>query len=1248
MGKNNENVISELVIRTYPYPIALAYRMLYDLELKSEQRAEIFSCMLNTFESLIHFLATVAVSAYIRSGATSEEYNRLLLEKFIKGKWSVGDIYSLLRDTIKRAGDCRGLLPYGELPSYLFDKSGNQSDSGKVLESFIKLRNDLVHGRGRKKLYEELEPNLKRLDEELSLLGWLNSWQLIRPTIIDQSVVKKVDLLMGDLRKKGQDYELRLEERDLDYMEGAVQQDKSMLLVSPEGDRYLPLFPLSLFSQGVYFLQQCDWGSLAAGRKLKKAAYVSYEPSLSGQEERSGDLAVRLLERHVGHLGANLKPEADQDFVLPEVRHEQEKHLRSFAGREETLRLISEWIDEKTEGGYLLVLGPRGQGKSALAAKLAHREQERGGCLLHMIRSHANPLKFLPSLISQAARASGARFGVEAYRGDVDDLRNSLVRGIELVINKTGRALIVLDALDELDSTWKQAAFLPASLPKGARVIITCRPQNRLVRSLRTRLRGLEVLNLPPLSDVDLDSFLKQRLKGLGERALEGILDKQSLLERSQGNPLFLRRALDYIFENLEKARATGSRPQIDLESLPATLDDLFEDIYNEIAEKKIHESATEQGRHKARLLKMLCVAREPLGIEQLSELTSADQAELTLEECNDFVSQISQYLLDVGGGQFKPWHQGLVDYVKKHVLGKEGQRKIEDLFCRWLASPARSSGQHALRHRADYLQAAGRLDDFIALLSDAEFVKARCDADMIFEMVADLATASHSRPKLEGVAAALVKAFEEKRPEFDRQQLRSALNQSFGVYPKWPEPLRSALEESDNFNVMYFLAEAHDKENDNLKAERVLRKMLETLNPEDRANYTVACVKLADVLDHADRPADALQILEEFISLTDAEKLYGRGYVWANYHKGICLRRVKRYDEARAVLERLHKAGDGGIAIASLHQLAIIDIEQGNFAEAEKKLMVCKSERDKDEFNHRRAYEYRRLGQVYALTERRDEARAAFDEALAISARCADWRYVKEVRSDIARFLVAPYLKEELPERVSLPDLAARFHVEQSHLAEAFRLLADERRGYLEIIDEETGMVTGQAARWDVIHSEGCWHASVTVIVVDERGILGLQLRGESDSRGRWDASVTGHQDVGESDLVAAVREMREELGVVAEPERLVRVGDPYEFCKRGEPTITRDHHENPTSYLYRTGKMNRERVSVFIVKISEEEKAKIKTGQAAALEVRWESATEAAREAQAVPDRFASGFKSLFGSDEAFRRIKQAIEKV
>jgi hypothetical protein len=126
------------------------------------------------------------------------------------------------------------------------------------------------------------------------------------------------------------------------------------------------------------------------------------------------------------------------------------------------------------------------------------------GCLLHMVKSHRNPLKFVPSLISQASKLTRTPFGEEAYRGDIDDLRNALLHAAETVKVKTGRAVLILDALDELEAGGERIAFLPEVLPAGVRAILTCRPDIPLVQALRSRLRHLEERSLPPLAVEDL------------------------------------------------------------------------------------------------------------------------------------------------------------------------------------------------------------------------------------------------------------------------------------------------------------------------------------------------------------------------------------------------------------------------------------------------------------------------------------------------------------------------------------------------------------------------------------------------------------------------------------------------------------------------------------------------------------------------------------------------------------------------
>src|SRR5262245_63377131 len=110
----------------------------------------------------------------------------------------------------------------------------------------------------------------------------------------------------------------------------------------------------------------------------------------------------------------------DPDCELPELRQELAFHRRTFAGRDDVLRRIDGWLSSAGDGCYLALLGPPGQGKSALLAEVSRRAAEKRGCLVHLIKSHRNPLRFLPALIRQAARLVGASFGPDAYRGDVD------------------------------------------------------------------------------------------------------------------------------------------------------------------------------------------------------------------------------------------------------------------------------------------------------------------------------------------------------------------------------------------------------------------------------------------------------------------------------------------------------------------------------------------------------------------------------------------------------------------------------------------------------------------------------------------------------------------------------------------------------------------------------------------------------------------------------------------------------------
>ena len=90
----------------------------------------------------------------------------------------------------------------------------------------------------------------------------------------------------------------------------------------------------------------------------------------------------------------------------------------------------------------------------------------------------------------------------------------------------------------------------------------------------------------------------------------------------------------------------------------------------------------------------------------------------------------------------------------------------------------------------------------------------------------------------------------------------------------------------------------------------------------------------------------------------------------------------------------------------------------------------------------------------------------------------------------------------------------------------------------YLEIVDADD-QVIGLALRSECHGNPQLIHRVAHVLVFDRQGRLLLQKRSMSKDvqPGKWDTSVGGHLDPGETYAAAAAREMFEELGVANRP---------------------------------------------------------------------------------------------------------------
>jgi isopentenyldiphosphate isomerase len=95
------------------------------------------------------------------------------------------------------------------------------------------------------------------------------------------------------------------------------------------------------------------------------------------------------------------------------------------------------------------------------------------------------------------------------------------------------------------------------------------------------------------------------------------------------------------------------------------------------------------------------------------------------------------------------------------------------------------------------------------------------------------------------------------------------------------------------------------------------------------------------------------------------------------------------------------------------------------------------------------------------------------------------------------------------------------------------------------DVVNDRDEVIDRQSRR--EVHARGLLHRAVHVLVFNARGDVFLQKRSMSKdtSPGLWDSSASGHLDSGEDYDHCAMRELREEIGLVIArpPERLFKI---------------------------------------------------------------------------------------------------------
>jgi transcriptional regulator with XRE-family HTH domain len=176
---------------------------------------------------------------------------------------------------------------------------------------------------------------------------------------------------------------------------------------------------------------------------------------------------------------------------------------------------------------------------------------------------------------------------------------------------------------------------------------------------------------------------------------------------------------------------------------------------------------------------------------------------------------------------------------------------------------------------------------------------------------------------------------------------------------------------------------------------------------------YAAVLVKLVTFLDHAGEHEQALDELDSFFVRVDTEHPTCHGEIdWARYHRGICLRRLERFDDARLDLQQL--VDDGGpYRQSALYQLVVVDLEQA-LKDGARRLPVDLLDRLQEchdawipQESHRHAFPLRRMGQWYAVNGQYRESCECFMKAIELFARHDCDRYVEASFKDMRKYVL-------------------------------------------------------------------------------------------------------------------------------------------------------------------------------------------------------------------------------------------------
>lgn len=411
------------------------------------------------------------------------------------------------------------------------------------------------------------------------------------------------------------------------------------------------------------------------------------------------------------------------DFVRDRVKR--------FVGRQVELTVLRKRIDEKMQhGGYVLITGDAGQGKSSIIAKmiadqgmdtvayhfipfgpgLDHKISIVRKLLARLILKYDLPERYIP----------GESYGITC---------DYFLRALTDISQKGMQETIYIDGLDQLEtgsSGVLDLSFLPSQLPPGIVIVVGTRP-NHTLQQVQNRVTTEDFYELKGLRREDFDLLLNHRGIFLSATVSD------SLYLKLKQNALYL----DLVAQEL--LAQPGLRPEDLIARLANNPDNIFTITFTRM------RGLPEWGTVIRPTLGLLLVAQEPLTSLQIAHVLKIESVSVRTG-----ITYLGGLLTLSGYLSYTLFHPKLSEYLKQDVPDNAIQFDAEEVeiqhgkladWCEqgsmeeiWREMPNPSSRddyqEYAQKHYITHLYKARRDETLFTVLNDGDYERGKLRFD--------------------------------------------------------------------------------------------------------------------------------------------------------------------------------------------------------------------------------------------------------------------------------------------------------------------------------------------------------------------------------------------------------------------------------------------------------------------------------------------------------------------------------------